>query len=79
MSNPVSLITNTNIKVKIYDLFPHFNYFPPCMLNGPNISVSWASVSQKGPALFQEPESFKKVQFQEIINFGLILELEVKL
>jgi hypothetical protein len=43
--------------------------------------VSGASMSPKGPALFQEPESFKKVQFQaqEIFKFCLILEFEVKL
>jgi hypothetical protein len=37
-------------------------------------------MSQKGPAIFQEPESFQKVQFQaqEIFNVCLILEFEVK-
>ena len=36
-----------------------------------NLSVSRVSMTQKGPALFQEPESFKKVQFkaQENLNF----------
>ena len=49
--------------------------------NRQNMSVSGASMSQKGPVLFQEPESFKKVQFQakEIFNFCLILEFENKL
>ena len=37
-------------------------------------------MSQKGPALFQEPESIKKVQFkaQEIFNFCLIQEFQLK-
>jgi hypothetical protein len=45
------------------------------------VSVSGASMSQKGPAIFQEPGSFIKVQFQaqEIFNVCLILEFEVKL
>ena len=49
--------------------------------NCPNMSVSGASMTQKGSALFQAPESFKKVQFhaQEIFNFCLILEFDVKL
>jgi hypothetical protein len=42
-----------------------------------NVSVSGASMSQTGPALFHEPESFKKVQFQAQ-DICLILELEVK-
>ena len=38
-------------------------------------------MSQKGPALFQEPERFQKVQFkaQEIFINYLILEFDVKL
>ena len=38
-------------------------------------------MSQKVTALFQEPQSFENVQFQaqEIFNFYLILEFEVKL
>jgi hypothetical protein len=45
------------------------------------MSVSGASMSQKGPAIFQEPECIKKGQFQsqEIFNFCLILEFEIKL
>jgi hypothetical protein len=45
------------------------------------VSVSGALTSQKGPAIFQKPESFKKVQFQaqEIFNVCLVLEFEVKL
>jgi hypothetical protein len=45
------------------------------------MSVSGASMSQKGPVLFQEPGSIKRVQFQaqENVYFCLILELEVKL
>ena len=37
-------------------------------------------MSQKGPALFQEPESIKKVQIkvQEIFNFCLLQEFEFK-
>jgi hypothetical protein len=41
----------------------------------------YVSMSQKGPAFFREPESFKKVQFQaqEICNICLTLEFEYKL
>ena len=54
-------------------------------LSGPgnhqNLSVSWAWKSKKGSALFQEPESFKKVQFQaqDIFNCWLNLLFGVRL